>query len=51
MTTFAEPVTQLSPDIQKNVKDLQNSCFEKRAKKKYEVPAIDWEKRTKRSLN
>lgn len=43
MTTLAEFVEQLPPDIQKEVKDFADFLLEKRAKKKYEVPTFDWE--------
>ncbi len=43
MTTLAELVEQLPPDIQKEVKDFAEFLLKKRAEMKYEVPAFDWE--------
>ncbi len=43
MTTLAELVEQLPPDIQKEVKDFAEFLLEKRVKKKHKVPTFDWE--------
>ena len=43
MTTIAEFVEQLPPDIQKEVKDFAEFLLERRAKKKHMVPDFDWE--------
>jgi hypothetical protein len=43
MTTIAEFVEQLPPDIQKEVKDFAEFLLERRAKKKHRVPDFDWE--------
>lgn len=43
MTTLAELVGQLPPDIQKEVKDFAEFLLKKREKKRYEEPAFDWE--------
>jgi Protein of unknown function (DUF2281) len=43
MTTLAEFVEQLPPDIQKEIKDFAEFLLEKRAKKKHNVPTFDWE--------
>jgi hypothetical protein len=43
MTTLAEFVEQLPPDIQKEIKDFAEFLLEKRAKKKHKVPSFDWE--------
>ncbi len=43
MTTLAEFVGQLPPDIQKEVWDFAQFLLEKRAKKKHQLPAFDWE--------
>lgn len=43
MTTLAEFVEQLPPDIQKEVKDFAEFLLEKRARREHKVPAFDWE--------
>jgi predicted nucleic acid-binding protein len=43
MTTLAEFVGQLPPDIQREVKDFAEFLLKKRAERRYEVPAFDWE--------
>jgi hypothetical protein len=43
MTTLAEFVEQLPPDIQREVKDFAEFLLKKRAQKKHEVPVFDWE--------
>lgn len=43
MTTLADFVEQLPPDIQREVKDFAEFLLEKRAKKKHKVPTFDWE--------
>jgi hypothetical protein len=43
MTTLAEFVEQLPPDIQREVKDFAEFLLKKRAQKKHEAPAFDWE--------
>ncbi len=40
MTTLAEFVEQMPPDIQKEVKNSAEFLLEKRAKKKHEVPFL-----------
>ena len=43
MTTLAEFVEQLPPDIQKEIKDFAEFLMEKKAKKSHKVPTFDWE--------
>lgn len=43
MTTLAELIEQLPPDIQKEVKDFAEFLLEKRTKKRHKVPIFDWE--------
>jgi len=43
MTTLAEFVEQLPPDIQKEIKDFAEFLLEKRTKKKHKMPTFDWE--------
>ncbi|MDM7940857.1 MAG: DUF2281 domain-containing protein [Methanothrix sp.] len=43
MTSLAEFVEQLPPDIQKEIKDFAEFLLEKKAKKRREVPTFDWE--------
>jgi hypothetical protein len=43
MTTLAEFVEQLPPDIQKEIKNFAEFLLEKRAKKEHKVPTFDWE--------
>ena len=43
MTTLAEFVEQLPPDIQKEIKDFAEFLLEKWAKKKHKVPSNDRE--------
>jgi|WetSurMetagenome_2_1015567.scaffolds.fasta_scaffold10891_3 hypothetical protein len=43
MTTIAQFVEQLPPDIQKEVKDFAEFLLEKKAKKRQKVPDFDWE--------
>jgi len=43
MTTLAEFVEQLPPDIQKEVKDFAEFLLEKRARREHKVPTFDWE--------
>jgi hypothetical protein len=43
MTTIAEFMEQLPPDIQKEVRDFAEFLLNKRAKKKHRVPDFDWE--------
>jgi pyruvate-formate lyase-activating enzyme len=43
MTTIAQFVEQLPPDIQKEVKDFAEFLLEKKAKKRQRVPDFDWD--------
>ena len=43
MTTLVEFVTQLPPEIQKEVRDFAEFLLEKRSKKVHKVPSFDWE--------
>jgi hypothetical protein len=43
MTTIAQFVEQLPPDIQKEVKDFAEFLLEKKAKKRQKVPDSNWE--------
>lgn len=43
MTTLVDFVGQLPPDIQKEVKDFAEFLLKKRAERRNEVPAFDWE--------
>jgi len=43
MTTIADFVEQLPPDIQREVRDFAEFLLRKRTRKKHNVPAFDWE--------
>ncbi len=43
MTTLAEFIEQLPPDIQREVKDFAEFLLLKREKKAHKVPTFDWE--------